>query len=207
MPKLKLTKNELKGQSEALTRFSRYLPVLQLKKQQLQTEISKISHKIGEVSRSMAAFRTKVETWIDVFAEELKLSDWIKIGRIFLEKSNVAGIDIPIYKDIEFIEKPYDLYSTPLWVDEGIKAVKETAALKARLLVLGKQREILREELRITTQRVNLFEKVKIPEAKEAIRRIRIFLGDLFTAEVVRGKIAKAKLEKKNEVLQAAEAG
>lgn len=207
MSKVKLTKNELKGQREALTRFSRYLPVLQLKKQQLQTEISKISHKIEEVSRSIAAFRTKVETWVDVFAEELNLFDWIKAGRIFLEEGNVAGIDIPIYKDIEFIEKPYDLYSTPLWADGGIKAVKETAALKARLLVLEKQREILREELRITTQRVNLFEKVKIPEAKENIRRIRIFLGDLFTAEVVRGKIAKAKLEKKNKVLQAAEAG
>ena len=45
-----------------------------------------------------------------------------------------------------------------------------------------------------TTQRVNLFEKVKIPEAKEAIRIIRIKLGDEMTAAVGRAKIAKNKL-------------
>ncbi|HDN58588.1 MAG TPA: V-type ATP synthase subunit D, partial [Candidatus Marinimicrobia bacterium] len=59
---------------------------------------------------------------------------------------------------------------------------------------------ILREELRVTVQRINLFEKVKIPETRENIRKIQIFLGDLQTAEVVRGKIAKAKLEKRREV-------
>ena len=40
---------------------------------------------------------------------------------------------------------------------------------------------------------VNLFEKVKIPEAKENIRIIRIFMGDQQTAAVARSKIAKGK--------------
>ncbi|NQT28218.1 MAG: hypothetical protein HQ570_01315, partial [Candidatus Omnitrophica bacterium] len=44
-----------------------------------------------------------------------------------------------------------------------------------------------------------LFEKVKIPEARETIRVIQIHLGELQTAEVVRGKIAKAKIEKRKE--------
>ncbi|MBJ2357584.1 V-type ATP synthase subunit D, partial [Sphaerochaeta sp. S2] len=35
---------------------------------------------------------------------------------------------------------------------------------------------------------------VKIPEAKDNIRRIAIYLGDQQTAAVVRGKIAKKKL-------------
>ena len=52
---------------------------------------------------------------------------------------------------------------------------------------------LLGEELRTTTQRVNLFEKVKIPEAKENIRVIRIFMGDQQTAAVARSKIAKGK--------------
>ena len=41
-----------------------------------------------------------------------------------------------------------------------------------------------------------LFEKVKIPEARENIRRIQIYLGDQQTAAVVRGKIAKRKIVK-----------
>ena len=59
--------------------------------------------------------------------------------------------------------------------------------------VLEEQQQLLSDELRTTSQRVNLFEKVKIPEARENIRTIRIFLGDQFTAAVARGKIAKAK--------------
>jgi V/A-type H+-transporting ATPase subunit D len=49
--------------------------------------------------------------------------------------------------------------------------------------------------LRITTQRVNLFEKVKIPGAKEAIRLIKIYIGDQMTNAVGRSKIAKNKIE------------
>ena len=59
----------------------------------------------------------------------------------------------------------------------------------------------MKEHIRITNQIVNLFEKIKIPQAKENIRVIQIYLGELQTAEVVRGKIAKGKLERKKEVV------
>ena len=60
--------------------------------------------------------------------------------------------------------------------------------------LLRRQVALLAAELRVTSQRVNLFEKVKIPEAIEGIRKIKIFLGDQQTAAVVRGKIAKKNL-------------
>ena len=72
--------------------------------------------------------------------------------------------------------------------------MKELASLDARIGILARQAELLGEELRITSQRVNLFEKVKIPETRENIRMIQIYLGDEQTAAVVRGKIAKNKL-------------
>jgi V/A-type H+-transporting ATPase subunit D len=52
----------------------------------------------------------------------------------------------------------------------------------------------LRHDLRITTQRVNLFEKIKIPETEEAIRLIKIYMGDQMTSAVGRSKIAKNKI-------------
>jgi V/A-type H+-transporting ATPase subunit D len=67
--------------------------------------------------------------------------------------------------------------------------------LREEIATLEKGRVILARELRITTQRVNLFEKVKIPEAEEAIRRIKIFIGDQMTNAVGRSKIAKKKIE------------
>ncbi|NCB29749.1 MAG: V-type ATP synthase subunit D, partial [Clostridia bacterium] len=51
-------------------------------------------------------------------------------------------------------------------------------------------------ELDTTSQRVNLFEKVKIPECKEHIRVIKIAIGDEQTASVTRGKIAKGRSKK-----------
>jgi V/A-type H+/Na+-transporting ATPase subunit D len=89
---------------------------------------------------------------------------------------------------------PYDLMFYPLWVDAGVQKLKELFSADMELTILKKQAELLGEELRITTQRVNLFEKVKIPDTKENIRRINIFLGDQQTAAVVRGKLSKNKL-------------
>ena len=59
--------------------------------------------------------------------------------------------------------------------------------------MLQEARDLLAEELRLTSQRVNLFEKVKIPETKENIRIIKIALGDAQTAGVARAKTAKKK--------------
>ena len=97
---------------------------------------------------------------------------------------------------LDFGVVEYSLFAMPLWVDAAVNRVQEILALDAELAMLAEQVGRLGEELRITTQRVNLFEKVKIPEAKDNIRMIQIYLGDQQTAAVVRGKIAKNKLVK-----------
>lgn len=192
--KIKLTKNELKRQKDALKRFVRYLPMLQLRKQQLQLEIGKVHRLIEDVSKELDNLRRQIMLWVDVFAEEVNFNDFFKINHIKTETGNIAGVDIPLFLAVEFDEKPYELLLTPLWVDKAIDVCKETIILKAKLLIYHKQIDILKEELRIATQRVNLFEKIKVPETRENIRVIHIYLGDLQIAEVVRGKIAKAKI-------------
>jgi len=202
MAKIRLTKNELKKQKEDLKRYRRYLPMLQLKKKQLQLEIIKVHQAIQNTSSEVNNLRNRVLKWVDVFAERLSIEELCKLEKINTGEENVAGIDIPIFLNGEFSEKSYDLLLTPLWVDKAISAEKEILTLKAKLLIYHKQVDILKEELRIATQRVNLFEKVKIPEARETVRVIQIHLGELQTAEVVRGKIAKAKIERRREALR-----
>ncbi|HEO64197.1 MAG TPA: V-type ATP synthase subunit D [Candidatus Omnitrophica bacterium] len=194
MPKLKLTKNELKKQKDSLQRFSKYLPMLQLKKQQLQFEILRIKREMEIKQNNLDSLLHQVDEWVDLFSEGLKIEDWFKVENVITENRNIAGVDIAVFKDIKFKEHGYDLYTTPLWVDKGIEALREAARLKSEQALLIRQIEVLSQELSITSQRVNLFEKVKIPQSKDNIRRIKIFLGDIFTAEVVRGKIAKSKL-------------
>ncbi|MGB2660787.1 MAG: V-type ATP synthase subunit D [Candidatus Omnitrophota bacterium] len=198
MAKTRLTKNELKKQKDELKRYTQYLPTLLLKKQQLQTEILKIHQEMEGLKKEKAYLKAEVYKWVDVFAENVGIEKLISLERIETTEGNVAGIDIPIFEKAIFKEKEYDLQKTPLWIDYGIEALKKEMTLNARTEVLKKQDDLVREELRITTQRVNLFEKVKIPEARENIRKIRIYLGDLQTAAVVTGKIAKEKIQKKN---------
>lgn len=196
MAKIKFTKNELKRQKEDLKRFNRYLPMLQLKKQQLQLEIAKAHRAIETAAGEASKLRGEVTAWADVFAQEVNLSLLLKVKTIKVDTGNIAGLDIPLFLDAEFTQPPYDLMRTPLWVDKAIEVCKQKIILKAKLLIYHRQEEILKEELRITTQRVNLFEKIKIPSSRENIRVINIYLGELQKAGVVRGKIAKAKIDK-----------
>lgn len=198
MAKIKLTKNEQKKQKDALKRYLRYLPTLMLKKQQLQLEIRRVESQQQARLTDRSALTRELESWVSVFGEQSDLAPLLHLGALHTEAGNIAGVDIPLFQSVETEEKPYDLFLTPLWVDAALEIMRKLAALDAEVAVLSKQARLLGEELRITSQRVNLFEKVKIPEARENIRKIQIYLGDQQTAAVVRGKIAKSKLLRVN---------
>lgn len=197
MAKIKLTKNELKKQKDALKRFERYLPTLQLKKQQLQMEVRKIEEALRKKEQEFERLHQGFKEWVAVLGEEVGLDDFVQIQEIVTSESNIAGVDIPVFEKAIFHPAEYDLFITPLWVDRAVERVKEMLAVQAEVEVLKEQARLIREELTITTQRVNLFEKVKIPETKENIRVIRIYMGDQQTAAVVRGKISKKKIVEK----------
>ena len=196
MATIKLTKNELKSQKDALKRFQRYLPTLILKKQQLQMVIRQVEVKIKEVEELRNKLYNSLQIWIAVYGEDIDLTPLIKIERIVKDHGNIAGVDIPIFNELTFEEVEYNIFTMPLWVDKGLEAIKAMAAFDAEIEVLREQIRLLGDELRVTTQRVNLFEKVKIPVTKENIRKIQIYLGDQQTAAVVRGKMAKNKIVK-----------
>ena len=195
MAKIKLTKNELKRQKDDLARFNRYLPTLQLKKQQLQIEIRKVEAQQRTTRERQDGIAAGLMKWVDVFGEELGLEGLIEVDSLKVEAGNIAGIVIPVFVGLDFGEVEYDLHALSLWVDTALRRLREILRLEAELKVLDEQVRLLGDELRVTTQRVNLFEKVKIPEARGNIRRIRIYLGDQQTAAVVRGKIAKRKID------------
>ena len=128
--------------------------------------------------------------------QETDISFALKIKQVVSETRNIAGIDFPVFKSVEFEDYEYDLFLAPLWVDSAIEALKVIVASRKEREVMENAVTILRSELRIVAQRVNLFEKVKIPEAKENIRMIKIYLGDQLANAVGRSKIAKRKIER-----------
>jgi len=198
MAKVKLTKNALKAERDALKRFQRYLPTLQLKKQQLQMEIRGVQSRVESKRQEEAALLADMDNWIKLFAEPIEWGKYIKVDKVLLGEGNIAGVTIPVFDKVVFERNTPDLFDTPVWIDDGIRALEHLVSLRLERRVIEEQYRLLTEELRTTNQRVNLFEKVKIPEAKENIRVVRIFLGDQQTAGVARSKIAKNKSVAKN---------
>lgn len=197
MAKIKLTKNELKKQKDALKMFTRYLPTLILKKQQLQMEIRKVEEREAEVRAEKDALEEDFRRWIGVFGEEVGLDETLLVlQEVKTGVGNIAGVKIPVFLGASFAPVSYDLWIMPLWVDKAVKELQRVMLLDLELRILEEQRRLLAIELRTTTQRVNLFEKVKIPETKGNIKKISIYLGDQQTAAVVRGKISKRGLER-----------
>ena len=199
---VKLTKNEQKKQKDALKQFQRYLPTLQLKQQQLQAVIRESEQEIAKLKEEQAKAKASLSGWIAVYGEnasfptERSIGTLVKVDRIEKDRGNIAGVEVPVFRELVFKPIEYDLDFYPLWVDKAIVALRDIAKFDALVRTLEERIELLSAELRTTTQRVNLFEKVKIPEAKENIRVIGIYLQDQQTAAVVRGKIAKKKLVK-----------
>ena len=198
---VKLTKNELKVQKDRLKQFQRYLPTLQLKKQQLQAVVMQVTAQLEQVARQRQAAVAGLDDWVAVFAEndsfpaEKRLDALIRPRHVVCGEQNIAGVTVPVFQELSFEDIQYDVADYPLWVDTAAVRLREIARLDALEKTLRRQVELLERELRATAQRVNLFEKVKIPEAKENIRVIGIYLGDQQTSAVVRGKMAKKKLQ------------
>ena len=204
MAKVKNTKTELKAQRDSLKRYQRYLPTLQLKKQQLQLEIRKVDQAVAEKRAEEEGARAALSGWVKLYADGLDYLSWLSVEAMEVEPGNIAGVAIRTLKDLTFRRTAPDLWATPAWLDSGLSTLEQLFRLRIERRLLEEQHRLLAEELRTTSQRVNLFEKVKIPECRENIRRINIFIGDENTSAVVRSKIAKGKSVKK---AQAAEAG
>ena len=194
MAKIKLTKTELKVQTDALKRFQRFLPMLLLKKQQLQGEIAGIVQKAEETSARERAIRGDLNRWVGLFAtNESLISGLVKVREVRTDFANVAGVTIPTFGSIETDVKEVDAWATPAWVDNAVETTTQILSLQCERAIYEEQKRLIETELQLTSQRVNLFEKVKIPECKEAIRKIKIAIGDEQTAAVTRGKIAKGR--------------
>jgi len=175
--------------------YRRYLPTLTLKKQQLQAEIRTIEAKADAVRKEKEDLERGFNSWIAVFSEQNAFPDGIiTVSNIRKGSGNIAGVAIPTFEGADFSRGDYDLYETPLWVDIAANHMEKAMSLDLEAEVLDEQVRLLEAELLTTSQRVNLFEKVKIPETVANIKKISIYMADQQVSAVVRSKISKRKI-------------
>ena len=197
--KIKLTWTELRQQRNALERFELYLPTLQLKQQQLQLAILQARREHQEIKQAADTVAEIIAAYQTVFNDTagVNMAAFSEPEDINTLTTNIAGVRAPVFESAAFPQAIYSLFGTPPWVDQALADLREQNLNRVKLEIVERKLELLHAELKKVMQRVNLFEKVIIPEARENIRRIRIALGDRMTAAVARAKIAKKKLEER----------
>ncbi len=191
----KKTNPELLRQRRALARYERFLPTLLLKQRLIKAEILGVRRERSLLQAGIERQLDEADSWLGYFGESLPgpITRLVSVAGVTTGERTVAGIPLPVLREISWNLRPYSLTATPSWVEAGIDFVKALLQTREALRIFVEQELVLELELRKVTQRVNLFEKVMIPAAREAIRVIRIALAEEQTAAVGRAKIAKAK--------------
>ena len=204
--KIKLTRTELKAQRDALARYERYLPTLKLKQQQVQSSIVQMRQMQRQVRANADDARRHIESYLQVFNDMagINVHQLARPDQVQTTTQSIAGVKVPVFQKVTFSHPDYSLFSTAPWVDRAVGDLRQFNRFKVELEILDTCVELLQNELKKVMQRVNLFEKIKIPQTQDNIRRIRIAIGDQMTASVARAKIAKNKLELKEQLAREA---
>lgn len=195
--KLALNKNSLKQQQDRLGMFRRFLPSLDLKRQQLQAAWKAARTELARLETEEVQYRQSLEPLLSLLGSSTlrtrDLSQLVKVRHVVIDEENIVGARVPVVRQIEFERTPYSTLTLPFWVDQLVESLESLARLRVELQAQRTRVERLELAARKITQRVNLFEKVLIPTAVENIKRIRIALSDEERAAVVRSKLAKQK--------------
>ncbi len=190
-------KNALKQQRDQLATYRRFLPSLDLKRQQLLAAWKSARDQRAAAEVDLQAEEQAMTGVLSLLGSSTyasrDLATLIRVETVKVSEENIAGARVPRLDTISFSREDYSTLAFPFWVDlllDGLQRVAE----KRWILLTARQRETkIAEASRKITQRVNLFEKVLIPEARRNIKLIRVAMSDEERASVVRSKLAKRK--------------
>jgi len=200
MSKVKLTKNELRIQEKQKLQLERYLPTLQLKKALLQSEVFEAKAEMSQYEQEYQSAYSCVSEYSPLLSETISV-DPLKIGKvqhIHRRMENIAGIEVPYLDRVEFEPFDYFLVDTPPWLDSLVIGIRRLVEMRIKVKVALEKKQLLEEELRQVSIRVNLFEKILIPRCIANIKKIKVFLGDQFLSTIGQMKIVKKKLSGEN---------
>ena len=194
MPQLALNKTSLTRETRQLDTYQRFLPSLDLKRRQLIAERNKARRQVAATEAEIDGLEASAGEAIPMAADRrLDLDGLVKVERVEVGEENLVGLRLPVLIDVQLRRVEYSLLARPHWVDALASLLETLLQLRIRLHLERQRLEVLEAAVKKITQRVNLFDKVLIPKARDNIRRIRIKLSDTEKAAIVNAKIAKRK--------------
>lgn len=195
--KFQYNKTSLGELGKQLKMRQKALPTIKSKESALRSEVKKAKDSANDSRRRLEALKAEYDYMVSLWGEFD--CDLLRIAGVELSTQKIAGVRTPVLQDVKFEQKPYDLFSSPVWFADGIDVLKKLARLGLECAVYDRKTELLDFARRKTTQKVNLYEKVQIPGYEEAILKIKRFMEDEENLSKSSQKIVKTKQQQAGE--------
>ncbi len=195
--KFQYNKTSLQQIEKQLKMRQRTLPIIKSKETALRLEVKKCKEEAEILEKKLESqiggYESMYALWGEFDPSLVALKD------VELDVKKIAGVRVPILKNIRLEVRPFGLFSAPKWYFDGISLLQGLAKTAVeREFVLAKL-GLLEHARKKTTQKVNLFEKVQIPGFQEAVRKIKRFMEDEENLSKSSQKILKSLQEKRKE--------
>jgi len=168
------------------------LPVLQAKESALRIEVNKAKEDLKFSAAEYENKNSQIQKIVRLWSEFP--DDTVSVKNIILDFKKIAGVKIPVFKEVQFSYKQFSLINSPAWILEGILILKEFTELFIKYEIIKQKIALLEHARKKTTQKVNLYQKVQIPEYNTAILKIKRFLEDEENCAKSSQKILKIRM-------------
>ncbi len=195
--KFQYNKTSLGELGKQLKMRQKSLPTIKSKESALRLEVKKAKGTAADFERRLAELSAQYDYMVALWGEFD--ADLLAVEDVELTTQKIAGVRIPVLQGVKFKEKSYDLFSSPIWLSDGVALLKELATLGLESQIADRKSEMLDYARKKTTQKVNLYEKVQIPGYEDAIRKIKRFLEDEENLSKSAQKIVKTKHQQAEE--------
>ena len=190
----KISQQRLKKQLDIRLRA---LPTLQSKEAALRVEVKKAKDTMAELDKKLQEKLDQYEDMARLWCEFDK--DLVTIREVKLSTKKIAGAKTPVLDDVDFDLKDFSLYNNPSWYLKGVELLESLGRIAVEKEVFRRKMELLDYARKKTTQKVNLYEKVQIPQYQDAINKIKRFLEDQENLSKASQKIVKKRHEEQNQ--------
>jgi len=191
---IKYNKTALREFQKKLQIRERALPTLKNKEAVLRAIVLETKKEIEHIDELLLFKITKNEPWKDLWQEFN--TNLIQIAKVYSTKIKLAGIDIPVFENLDTMEQDFSIFGNPNWFKNGVQDLKEVLEIRVRKEYLSNKLSLLEQARKKATQKVNLYEKVQIPTLASAIRQIKRYLEDEENLAKAGQKLLKQRLKK-----------
>lgn len=173
--KFQYNKTALQNLRRQLSIREKALPTLKSKEAALRLEVRKITTEIDLLKEEYQMIVKENQNYNGFWTEFPQI---VKIRNIISEQKNIAGVRVAILKNIDFALEQISLFNMPSWIRLAISMFERLMTIQIRIEMTEARLNALAYARKKTTQKVNLYEKVQIPEYRMAIIKIKRYMED-----------------------------